>query len=94
MSRTHVRTLVAACTVAATFSLAACAHDPRPDGPSSATATRTHLQELDRNRDNMLTRDELDADHRLALEFSTWDSDGDGRITEAEFFAYVEATTD
>ncbi|OHE84117.1 MAG: hypothetical protein A2579_02200 [Lysobacterales bacterium RIFOXYD1_FULL_69_11] len=94
MSRTHFRTLVAASTVAACLSLAACAHDPRPDGPSSATATRTHLQELDRNGDNFLTPDELEANHRLALEFSTWDTDGDGRISEAEFFAYVDATTD
>jgi Ca2+-binding EF-hand superfamily protein len=86
--------LPSALAAAAVLALAACAHDPRPEEPSSYVGKRIQMQELDRNRDGFLTRDELDANHRLALEFATYDTDGDGRISDAEFLDYVEQTTD
>jgi Ca2+-binding EF-hand superfamily protein len=86
--------LPSALAAAAVLVLAACAHDPRPEEPSSYVGKRIQMQELDRNRDGFLTRDELDANHRLALEFATYDTDGDGRISDAEFLDYVEQTTD
>ena len=86
--------LSALAAAAAALVLAACAHDPRPEEPSSYVGKRIQMQELDRNRDGFLTRDELDPNHRLALEFATYDTDGDGRISDAEFLDYVEQTTD
>lgn len=68
--------------------------DPYPPEPSSSRTEHIHLQELDKNSDGFLDRGELAADHKLAMEFATYDSDGDGRINEAEFHAYVEANTD
>ncbi|MBC7990482.1 MAG: hypothetical protein H7Y19_12990 [Luteimonas sp.] len=86
--------LPSALAAAAVLAMASCAHDPRPEEPSSYVGKRIQMQELDRNRDGFLTRDELDANHRLALEFATYDTDGDGRISDAEFLDYVEQTTD
>jgi hypothetical protein len=82
-----------ALSAATLVSIAACVHDPRPDEPSSYVGKRIHMQELDHNRDGFLTREELEDDHRLDLEFATWDTDGDGRISDAEFLDYVEQTT-
>jgi hypothetical protein len=62
--------------------------------PSTTQAMQVQLQELDRNDDRFIARDELEPDHKLAMEFATYDSDSDGRISEAEFVAYVEANTD
>lgn len=86
--------LPSALVASAVLAVAACAHDPRPEEPSSYVGKRIQMQELDRNRDGFLTRDELDSNHRLALEFATYDTDGDGRISDAEFLDYVEQTTD
>src|SRR5688572_18452388 len=43
---------------AAVLAAASCAHDPRPEEPSSYVGKRIQMQELDRNRDGFLTRDE------------------------------------
>ena len=66
----------------------------RPEEPGSHVGKRLQMRNLDRNRDGFLTRDELDPDHRLALEFATYDTVGDGRISDAEFFDYVEQSSD
>jgi hypothetical protein len=62
--------------------------------PSTTQAMQIQLQELDGNDDRFIARDELEPNHKLAMEFATYDSDSDGRISEAEFVAYVEANTD
>lgn len=90
MNITHVVPVA----LATTFALSACMPESRPDEPTTTQAKEIHMQELDKNDDNFLAREELDPSHRLAMEFATYDTDGDGRISEAEFFAYVEATTE
>lgn len=67
--------------------------DP-PSEPSTHTSQTIHMQELDRNSDRVLTRDELEADHKLAIDFARYDANGDGEIDEHEFREYVGMNTD
>lgn len=43
---------------------------------------------LDRNRDGMLAREELPADHHLRQKFDSIDKDSDGRLSRTEYDAY------
>ncbi|MBW3550860.1 MAG: hypothetical protein KY442_08580 [Proteobacteria bacterium] len=64
----------------------------RPEEPRDKLK-RIHMQELDKNLDGFITPDELDSNHVLGMNFATYDTDGDGRINEFEFFDYVDANT-
>jgi hypothetical protein len=44
--------------------------------------------QLDGNRDGMVSRDEIPADHTMAGKFAELDSDGNGSISQAEFDAW------
>lgn len=66
----------------------------QPTTTMTTDALTIHLQELDRNGDRFIARDELEADHRLMMNFATYDTNTDGRISEAEFAAYMQANTD
>ena len=45
---------------------------------------RATIAELDSNGDGVVVRSEVPADHALASEFRLVDTDGNGRITDAE----------
>jgi hypothetical protein len=47
--------------------------------------------QLDGNRDGMVTRDEIPADHAMAQKFAELDSDGNGSISQSEFDAWKAA---
>ncbi len=65
----------------------------QPAVTSTNEALTIRLQELDKNGDRFITREELDANHRLMINFASYDTDNDGRISAAEFSAYVSANT-
>ncbi len=58
------------------------------DNAAPAAAT---FQSLDKNADGELSADEIPADHPLAKNFAEADTDGDGKLTQAEFDAYSAA---
>lgn len=60
----------------------------------TAMANATTFESLDGNGDGFIARDEVPADHTLAAEFATHDTDGDGRLSMAEFDAYKSSKSD
>ena len=46
------------------------------------------FQSLDANNDGYVAPDEIPADHALASNFSSYDTDGDGRLSQSEFDSY------
>jgi Ca2+-binding EF-hand superfamily protein len=46
------------------------------------------FQSLDANNDGYVARDEIPADHPLAANFSAYDTDADGRLSQSEFDTY------
>ncbi len=46
------------------------------------------FQSLDANNDGYVARDEIPADHKLAVNYSSYDTDADGRLSQSEFDAY------
>lgn len=76
------------------FALAGCmSQDTRHEGPNSARAQDIQMNKMDLNRDGFLTPDEVKPDLRLSQDFFTYDTNGDGRISGAEFGEYVRANT-
>lgn len=69
--------------------LAACAGGPR--NPSTWHGARVHFNEMDRNGDKVLTRDEINPELALYQEFNRYDADGNGKIELDEFYEYVNA---
>ncbi|MFB9068053.1 EF-hand domain-containing protein [Pseudofulvimonas gallinarii] len=71
--------LIAVAAVAFGFSTFALADDGRS------------FQSLDANNDGYVSRDEIPADHALAANFSTYDTDADGRLSQSEFDVYTSS---
>ena len=59
-----------------------------------ATADEITFQSLDDDNDGFISRDEIPSDHELARHFMTHDTDGDGRLSMAEFEAYKSSRRD
>jgi hyperosmotically inducible periplasmic protein len=58
----------------------------QPAGEPPAAATpRTDFAALDKNKDGYLSKLEAAGDREIAKRFSSFDADGDGRLSEAEY---------
>lgn len=79
-------------TTGGTVPTVAPASEQPPATMTNDTLT-IHMQELDKNGDMFIARDELEANHRLMMNFATYDTNTDSRISEAEFAAYMKANT-
>ena len=53
--------------------------------PPAAAAPRADFAALDRNKDGYLSKLEAAGDREIAKRFATFDSDGDGRLSESEY---------
>jgi hypothetical protein len=91
---THARALALAALL--TLSGAAFAQGS-PEDPSKHTGTAgqgdamtgdSMWDDLDANKDGYLTKDELQGSPALVTHFSKVDTDGDGKISQAEWKAY------
>ncbi len=60
----------------------------QPEALPNAADYRVGIADLDRNRDGVLTRDEVPENHALASEFKLVDRNHDGRITAEELAAW------
>lgn len=85
---------VAMLTLAFAFSTSALAQrtSPAPPSepmPSTARAVDTQFDVMDRNKDGVLTRDEIDPELRLYREFDRFDTNNTGTISLQEFREYV-----
>ena len=62
------------------------------DRPPMATATSptqiATFQDLDLNKDSGLTKDEVIGDQTLSNSFATYDTNGDGKLSQEEFAKY------
>src|SRR5579859_549769 len=71
------------------FVAIALAHAPlwaQPAGELPAAATpRADFAALDKNKDGYLSKLEAAGDREIAKRFATFDADGDGRLSEAEY---------
>ena len=63
----------------------------QPAGDSTPPLARADFVALDRNRDGYVSRVEANGDREIAKRFAQFDTDGDGRLSEAE---YVRAKED
>jgi Ca2+-binding EF-hand superfamily protein len=61
---------------------------PSPDA-TYRTETSAGFDELDRNKDGILTPDELPASHELSRRFAEYDRDGDNALSRSEFDLYM-----
>jgi hypothetical protein len=91
---THTRVIALSAFLA--FSGAALAQ-VTPEDPSKHTGTAgqgdamtgdSMWDDLDTNKDGYLTKDELQGSPALVTHFSKIDTDGDGKISQAEWKAY------
>jgi hyperosmotically inducible periplasmic protein len=66
----------------------------QPAGEPPAAATpRADFAALDKNKDGYLSKLEAVGDREIAKRFSSFDADGDGRLSEAEY-AYAKQDND
>lgn len=57
--------------------------------PTTAQAVEAQFDQMDRNRDGVLTRDEINPELRLYREFDRFDTNNTGTISLQEFREYV-----
>ena len=76
---------------AASLMLAGCATNSY-EKPMTNASKNIQFSELDRNKDGVLTPDELPEKLELTLDFPRYDLNGDGVVSRAEFNEYVAAT--
>lgn len=89
-----MKTLPMLATTLFALGLGGCAYnDTRPQGPSSSRALQIQMSEMDLDRDGFLSRDEINPELKLSMDFARYDTNNDGRISGAEFTAYVNANT-
>jgi hypothetical protein len=65
---------------------------PVPDTTYRAGAS-AGFDELDRNKDGVVTPEELPASHELSRLFADFDRDGDNSLSRAEFDLYMRGDT-
>jgi len=89
MNRPTLRPLLMiASTSLCLAALAACSSGPQ--STNTGRGAEVHFSELDGDDNRMLTRDELDPNLTLAIDFDRYDSDGNGSIELDEFYEYVK----
>lgn len=54
---------------------------------SMGTGGSASFSELDKNHDGSITRDELPSSSSIVSQFSTYDTNGDGKLSETEYNA-------
>lgn len=62
--------------------------------PTSIQATRIQFNEMDDDRSDTLSREEIGSDLVLGRDFMTYDTDANGEISPAEFNHYLEMQED
>lgn len=80
-----------ACATALSLMLAGCATSTY-EKPMTNASRNIQFSELDRNKDGVLTPDELPDNLQLTLDFPRYDLNGDGVVSRAEFNEYVAST--
>lgn len=53
---------------------------------------KTSFEDLDKNNDGYIYREDIPSDHELARLFASYDMDQDGRLSRAEFNVYKGAS--
>ncbi|MGY6519073.1 MAG: EF-hand domain-containing protein [Lysobacteraceae bacterium] len=89
---TFNRTLIASACALGLSAGAAIAGDDWNEEPSYhgvETTESVTFEELDRNGDGFIYREDVPADHELAALFAQYDLDGDGRLNRDEFAMYA-----
>ena len=61
--------------------------DPLTDAPPAVEVT---FEQLDKDTDGYVAKTDVPAEHELALEFASADTDGDSRLSRAEFDAFQD----
>lgn len=66
------------------------ATEPMPTTPAPATATDSGMsfEDMDKNKDGGITKDELADTEMLSQHFATADKDSDGKLTKSEVDAH------
>lgn len=66
------------------------ATEPMPSSPAPATATDSGMSfdDMDKNKDGGITKDELADTEMLSQHFATADKDGDGKLSKSEVDAH------
>ena len=77
--------------VIAAMLVAVPVHAQNKGDPLERGSGNQAFRALDKNGDGFITRQEAAADADLAKEFGAADSNGDGRLSEAEFVKYYQA---
>lgn len=87
---TFAKTLLATSLVfGSTLAIAQGEMKHPPVDPTAATAITPTFEQLDVNRDDAITKDEVPATHELSSLFASVDGNSDQKLSRAEFSAYA-----
>ena len=79
---------------AVVLAIAAVAAYAEPPDPVAARVSAPEWTKADSNRDGFLTKDELISYPTIGQDFARIDSDGDGRLSQAEYTSWMDLDHD